>query len=162
MELMLDHLERGMYLSLLLSLPAVLLAAGIGLIVGILQAVTQVQEQTIAAAPKILAVFMLIILGGGLMLNLLNGYLLESVQIAMEEVPADGQFLMPPQTKDERARAITTFFADGRPLRGDGWMKRANIPGDDAKQAKWSQAATGASIKPKVSVSEQLHMQKGR
>ena len=39
-----------------------LVAAGIGLVVGILQAVTQVQEQTIAAAPKILGVFLVIML----------------------------------------------------------------------------------------------------
>ena len=47
-----------------ISMPCVLTAAAIGLVVGIIQAVTQVQEQTIAAAPKIFAVFLVIIIGG--------------------------------------------------------------------------------------------------
>ena len=49
---------------LTISMPAVLTAASIGLVVGILQAVTQVQEQTIAAAPKVLGVFLVIMIMG--------------------------------------------------------------------------------------------------
>lgn len=91
-----EHLGKGMYLILLLSLPAVLLAAGIGLIVGILQAVTQVQEQTISAAPKILLVFLLVIFGGGLMMTLLTNYVRESATLAFEEIPHAERMLMPP------------------------------------------------------------------
>ena len=45
-----------------ISMPCVLTAAAIGLVVGIIQAVTQVQEQTIAAAPKIFAVFLVTVI----------------------------------------------------------------------------------------------------
>ena len=57
MELLMEYMARGFLVMLTISMPCVLVAAGIGLVVGILQAVTQVQEQTIAAAPKILGVF---------------------------------------------------------------------------------------------------------
>jgi flagellar biosynthetic protein FliQ len=110
MELMLEHLGHGLMLSLLLSMPCVLTAAGIGLVVGILQAVTQVQEQTIAAAPKILGVFLLILLGGGFMLNSLTDYVRESFQIAFNEIPQDGVFILPPKASRSagqmRARAF--------------------------------------------------------
>jgi flagellar biosynthesis protein FliQ len=99
MELLLEHLGRGLMLSLVLSLPAVLMAASIGLVVGILQAVTQVQEQTIAAAPKILGVFMILLIGGGLMMTLLEDYVRESFQIAFNEIPQDGVYILPAQTR---------------------------------------------------------------
>jgi flagellar biosynthesis protein FliQ len=98
MELLIEHLGHGLMLSLMLSLPSVLIAAGIGLVVGILQAVTQVQEQTIAAAPKIIGVFAIILLGGGLMMNMLSDYVRESFHIAFNEIPQDGLFILPPLT----------------------------------------------------------------
>ena len=63
-EILAEYLSKGFVTMLTISMPCVLVAAGIGLVVGILQAVTQVQEQTIAAAPKILGVFLVIIIGG--------------------------------------------------------------------------------------------------
>ena len=60
MELMMEHLANGFLVMLLITMPLVLTAAAIGLVVGILQAVTSVQEQTIAAAPKIFLVFLVI------------------------------------------------------------------------------------------------------
>ena len=51
-EILAEYLARGFMVMLTISMPCVLVAAGIGLVVGILQAVTQVQEQTIAALLK--------------------------------------------------------------------------------------------------------------
>ena len=64
MELLLEYLAKGFMTMLAISMPCVLTAAAIGLVVGIIQAVTQVQEQTIAAAPKIFGVFLVIVIGG--------------------------------------------------------------------------------------------------
>jgi flagellar biosynthetic protein FliQ len=97
MEIMMGQLGKGIGLILFLSLPAVLLAAAIGLVVGILQAVTQVQEQTIAAAPKITFVFLLIIFGGPLMINMLEEFLIESVKIGVEVIPRQELNLLPPK-----------------------------------------------------------------
>ena len=57
MEMLTEFLAKGFMTMLSISMPCVLVAAAIGLVVGIIQAVTQVQEQTISAAPKIFAVF---------------------------------------------------------------------------------------------------------
>ena len=64
MEMLTEYLAKGFMVMLSISMPCVLTAAAIGLVVGIIQAVTQVQEQTIAAAPKIFAVFLVIVIGG--------------------------------------------------------------------------------------------------
>ena len=64
MELLGNFLGEGFGVMLSISMPIVLTAAAIGLIIGVLQAVTQIQEQTIVAAPKIFMVFMVIIFGG--------------------------------------------------------------------------------------------------
>ena len=60
MEMLTEYLAKGFMTMLSISMPCVLVAAAIGLVVGIIQAVTQVQEQTISAAPKIFAVFFVI------------------------------------------------------------------------------------------------------
>ncbi len=99
MDILLGHTGHGIWLILLLSLPAVLLAAGVGLIIGILQAVTQVQEQTISAAPKILLVFMLIIFGGPLMVDVLKEFLMESIHLGMEVLPHDEPMVLPPKPR---------------------------------------------------------------
>lgn len=112
MEILLEHLGRGLMLSLLLSLPCVLVAAGIGLVVGILQAVTQVQEQTIAAAPKIIGVFSIILIGGGFMMTMLQDYVRESFHVAFNEVPGDGLFIMPALRTQTAGQARARQFFD--------------------------------------------------
>ena len=59
MEALVEFLAKGFMVMLSVSMPCVLMAALVGLVIGILQAVTQVQEQTIAAAPKIVIVFLI-------------------------------------------------------------------------------------------------------
>ena len=56
-----------LYLVLLVSAPPLLVALGIGLVVGLLQAVTQVQEQTLSFVPKLVAVATVLVIGGGWM-----------------------------------------------------------------------------------------------
>lgn len=89
MDILLEHLGKGFMTMLLIAMPAVLTAAGIGLVVGILQAVTQVQEQTIAAAPKVLGVFLVVIAMGGFSTTTLMEYFKTSTNIAFEIIPKD-------------------------------------------------------------------------
>ena len=49
MEMLTEYLAKGFMTMLSISMPCVLVAAGIGLVVGIIQAITQVQEQNIQA-----------------------------------------------------------------------------------------------------------------
>ena len=72
MEILVEFFAKGLITMLMIAMPCVLTAACVGLIVGILQAVTQVQEQTIAAAPKIFTVFLVIIIMGTTYMKMLE------------------------------------------------------------------------------------------
>ena len=61
-ELILSLTVQAMWLVLLLSLPPVIVAALTGLVVSLVQALTQVQEQTLGFAFKMIAVFAVLVL----------------------------------------------------------------------------------------------------
>ncbi len=95
MEILLEYMGKGFVTMLLISMPCVLVAAAIGLVVGILQAVTQVQEQTIAAAPKILAVFLVLMILGVGYVRLLINLTQEGYALAFNQIPASGNYVLP-------------------------------------------------------------------
>ena len=57
-----DLLSQSIWTMLIVSLPVLLVAMSVGLLIGILQTATSIQEQTLIFIPKILAVFICIIL----------------------------------------------------------------------------------------------------
>jgi flagellar biosynthesis protein FliQ len=73
-QMVLKVAEQGVYTILIVSLPILGLALGVGLLVSIFQATTQIQEQTLAFIPKIVAVFVGIIFLGPWMLSRLLDY----------------------------------------------------------------------------------------
>jgi len=60
-------LTEALYLVLLVSGPPLLVSLLVGLSVGLLQAMTQVQEQTLTFVPKLVAVGLVVTLAGGWM-----------------------------------------------------------------------------------------------
>jgi flagellar biosynthetic protein FliQ len=64
-------MQESLLLVLLLSAPALGAAMIIGLIIGVLQAATQIQEQTLSFVPKIISVFAVLIIFGSWLLNTL-------------------------------------------------------------------------------------------
>lgn len=56
--------REGLLLILLLSAGPVLVSMIVGLITGILQATTQIQEPTLTSVPKLIAVFVVLAIGG--------------------------------------------------------------------------------------------------
>ncbi|MDR1482346.1 MAG: flagellar biosynthetic protein FliQ [Synergistaceae bacterium] len=59
-----DALYNAMWMVVLASMPILLVAMGVGLIVGIIQTATSIQEQTLSFIPKILSViFALVVFG---------------------------------------------------------------------------------------------------
>ncbi len=94
MELLVEYLAKGFMTMLAISMPCVLTAAAIGLVVGIIQAVTQVQEQTIAAAPKIFAVFLVIVIGGMGFIKLLTNLFNEGMGIAFNVIPRNDNYVL--------------------------------------------------------------------
>lgn len=66
--------EQGIMTVLAVSLPLLLLALVVGLLVSIFQATTQIQEQTLAFIPKIVAVLAGLVFFGPWMLSRIVDY----------------------------------------------------------------------------------------
>lgn len=64
-----DILRMGFMTILKVSLPILLVSMVVGLVISVLQAVTQVQEQTLTFVPKIVCVMLSLILFGSYILN---------------------------------------------------------------------------------------------
>ena len=68
-DVVMDIAREALLLILKVSLPVLLVSMVIGLIVSIFQTVTSIQEQTLTFVPKIIAVFLTLMLLGGWMLD---------------------------------------------------------------------------------------------
>ncbi|UOQ93233.1 flagellar biosynthesis protein FliQ [Halobacillus shinanisalinarum] len=68
-EMVISFAKEGIYTVLIVSGPLLLLALAVGLLVSIFQATTQIQEQTLAFIPKIVAVLIGLIFFGPWMLT---------------------------------------------------------------------------------------------
>jgi type III secretion HrpO family protein len=60
--LIIDFTKNALILVLLLSLPPIIAASLIGLLVSLVQALTQIQEQTVSFAIKLIAVIVAVLL----------------------------------------------------------------------------------------------------
>lgn len=81
-ETVLTIAQRALEMTILLAAPLLLVALAVGLLVGIFQAATQINEMTLSFIPKALAVGATLLLLGSWMLNNLVGYtrqLIESI-----------------------------------------------------------------------------------
>ncbi len=54
--------------------PVLLLSIALGLVIAILQAATQVHEQTLTFVPKLLAIGLILLLAGGWMIDVLSDF----------------------------------------------------------------------------------------
>ncbi|HKN02766.1 MAG TPA: flagellar biosynthesis protein FliQ [Buttiauxella sp.] len=66
---------EAMKVALMLAAPLLMVALVTGLIISMLQAATQINEMTLSFIPKVIAVFVTIIVAGPWMLNLLLDYM---------------------------------------------------------------------------------------
>lgn len=64
--------KQALFLALIITSPPVLLALIVGLVISILQATTQIQEQTLTFVPKLVAIVVVLIV----MAELMSGQLL--------------------------------------------------------------------------------------
>jgi flagellar biosynthetic protein FliQ len=60
-----SFIVQALYLIVVLSAPVLLTAMIVGLVISLLQAVTQIQEQTLSFVPKMVATFIVIALTAG-------------------------------------------------------------------------------------------------
>ena len=68
-SLIIGVVKDGIYTALLVSAPILITAIVIGLVISILQATTQIQEQTLTFVPKLIGVAFIGILSGSWMLH---------------------------------------------------------------------------------------------
>ncbi|MGA3156867.1 MAG: flagellar biosynthesis protein FliQ [Steroidobacteraceae bacterium] len=74
--------QRALELTILLAAPMLLVALAVGLIVGVFQAATQINEMTLSFIPKLLGLAAVLLVAGPWMLSQLVGYtkqLIESI-----------------------------------------------------------------------------------
>lgn len=157
MEVLIEYFAKGLMTMLMIAMPCVLTAAAIGLIVGILQAVTQVQEQTIAAAPKIFAVFLVIILLGTGYLKLLVNLFNEGAAIAFEVVPKNDSFVLPPDyynyTKPFIDEMKTDVKKDMTPM--SHILNNVAVPQGSTQKERFNFLRNGATNIPTPNIAEQ-------
>ena len=83
-ELFILHLGRKAVTTMMLvAAPALLVSLVVGLGVSIFQATTQIQEPTLTFVPKIIAVFLTLLIFGSWIMNVLMSFTLE----IMNELP---------------------------------------------------------------------------
>ena len=66
--------RHALEMTLMLAAPLLLTALAVGLLVGIFQAATQINEMTLSFIPKLLAMFAALVLAGPWMLAMLVDY----------------------------------------------------------------------------------------
>ena len=69
--------NNALYLIIKVSLPVLLVSLIVGLVISIFQTVTSIQEQTLTFVPKIICVFLSLMLFGHWMLNSMVEFMVE-------------------------------------------------------------------------------------
>ena len=76
-ETVIDIASKALFLIIKVSLPVLLVSLCVGLIISIFQTVTSIQEQTLTFVPKIVSVFLSLILLGNWMINTIVEFMVE-------------------------------------------------------------------------------------
>ena len=69
-----EVLREGVWVVIKLCAPMLLLSMGVGVLLAIFQAVTQIHEQTISFILKLTVVILVLLIGGGWMMDTLLDY----------------------------------------------------------------------------------------
>lgn len=75
-----DVVREAIWVLLSVSAPVMLVALGVGLVIALIQALTQVQEMTLVFVPKILAIFLSLIIFMPFMISSMIGLMEQIVQ----------------------------------------------------------------------------------
>ncbi len=81
METLGEVIREALILSAVMCLPVLAVATAIGTAVAVLQAATQIQEQTLSLLPKLLAVGLMVALFGGFALGRCGSLLERTVRL---------------------------------------------------------------------------------
>ncbi len=79
-EMILDIGRNALWVTALLSAPLLLSALAIGVLVGMIQAATQIQEMTLTFIPKLIVMAIALVISGSWMLGLLTDFSTRLIQ----------------------------------------------------------------------------------
>lgn len=68
-DVIVDVARETIWVILKCAMPMLLVSLSIGLIVSIFQTITSIQEQTLTFVPKLLGIFIVLVIAGGWILN---------------------------------------------------------------------------------------------
>ena len=77
-------IQDMMLTTLLVSAPALLVSLVVGLVIGLVQSVIQVQEATLTFVPKLAAIALVLVMGGGWMMETMTDHMQELLARAPE------------------------------------------------------------------------------
>lgn len=69
-----DVMHSGILVAVKLAGPMLILSMGVGVLIAILQAATQIHEQTLSFVPKLILIAVILLLFGGTMLEVMQDY----------------------------------------------------------------------------------------
>jgi flagellar biosynthetic protein FliQ len=73
-DMVIDLSQQALYLIAMIAAPMLLSALAIGLLIGMFQAATSINEQTLSFIPKLMVLLLSILIAGPWMLNLLLSF----------------------------------------------------------------------------------------
>ncbi|MBU2621892.1 MAG: flagellar biosynthesis protein FliQ [Proteobacteria bacterium] len=79
-EFVITFAQEAIKTTILVSLPVLLIGLGVGLVISIFQAVTQIHEMTLTFVPKILAILLGLLVFGSWMLELLTRFTINTIE----------------------------------------------------------------------------------
>ena len=74
-EMVVTLLRETLYLIIKVSAPMLLVSLVVGLVISILQTVTSIQEQTLSFVPKLISIFLVIMIAGNWILTSIVEYM---------------------------------------------------------------------------------------
>jgi len=79
-EVVLDIGQEAIWVTALLAAPLLLSALAVGLLVGMVQAATQIQEMTLTFIPKLIVLGVALVVSGAWMLGLLTDFTITLIE----------------------------------------------------------------------------------
>jgi len=70
-----EIMSQAMYIVIITAAPPLVVSMIVGLLISIFQTVTSIQEQTLTFVPKVLSIFLVLIIFGGWMIGNMTGFM---------------------------------------------------------------------------------------
>lgn len=72
--------QQALWVTMMIAAPMLLSALAVGLLVGMFQAATQINEMTMSFIPKLLVLVLALVVAGPWMLNVISNYTVQLIQ----------------------------------------------------------------------------------